>query len=263
MSELRLSPEGLFPIPYPLGGVSTLDLSVSGTLQGEGVFAGTPSLFLRLSGCNMRCKWIDEQKRVQTCDTLHALDPLQAVTESSTVLCQRIREHCGAVRHLVVTGGEPLLQAAALHDFFVELKAMLPTFRITVESNATIFAPALLPFVHLWSFSPKLSPQFLPAQGISMLEYADILNSWLRSVQAPSQIQLKFVIGARADESLLLDFLSSLRLRQSDIVLVMPLGATREELERTTPVAVEMAIRHGFRFSPRLQIWLWGNKRGT
>ena len=263
MSQLLLAPEGLFPIPDADNGQSALELPVAGTIQGEGILAGTPSLFLRLAGCNMFCHWLDISQQIITCDTTHALDPAKGYYETTSCLVEKILKHCGKIRHLVITGGEPLLQAAALCDLLCELQHCPKNFHITIESNGSLFAPELLPYVNLWSFSPKLQAAFLPTQRLTQSEYIQHLNAWLQGVQLPASIQLKFVVGTREDEQPLLEFLSHLRLRAADTVMLMPLGATRETLEASTPIALEMAIRHGFRFAPRLQIMLWGNKVGV
>ena len=263
MSQLLLAPEGLFPIADTADGQSALQLPIAGTIQGEGLLAGTPSLFLRLAGCNMFCHWLDVSQQVVTCDTVHALDPAKGNYETSSRLVEKILAHCGKIRHLVITGGEPLLQAAALRDLLYELRHCPKAFHITIESNGSLFAPELLPYVNLWSFSPKLHAAFLPTQRLTQDEYIQHLNAWLQAVQLPASIQLKFVVGTREDEQPLLEFLSHLRLRAADTVMLMPLGATREALEASTPIALEMAIRHGFRFAPRLQIMLWGNKVGV
>ena len=263
MGQLLLAPEGLFPLPEKEKGKSALQLSVAGTIQGEGILAGTPSLFLRLAGCNMLCHWNSEAKKNIACDTPHALNPSQGHPESIEAVVKKILKHCGAIRHLVITGGEPLLQASELRELLDTLHHSPMSFHITVESNGSLFAPELLPYVDLWSFSPKLYPVFVPAQRISQEEYYRSLNAWLQAIQFPSRVQLKFVVGACEDHVTLLDFLSHLQLRTPDTVMLMPLGATQEELAQSAPIALEMAIRYGFRFAPRLQIMLWGNKIGV
>ncbi len=260
---LLLAPEGLFPIPEAESGKTNLQLSVAGTIQGEGILAGTPSLFLRLAGCNMACRWRNEDHKVVICDTPHALQTPLAHEVLLDEILKKIFLHRGNIRHLVITGGEPLLQASALQELLEGLRTAKRQFHITVESNGSLFTPALLPYVDLWSFSPKINATFVPEKRISTEQYLLSLDAWLHEVQLPAQIQLKFVVGAKDDEHTLLDFLSQLHLRSSDIVMLMPLGATPEELSVSTPVALEMAIRHGFRFAPRLQIMLWGNKVGV
>ena len=263
MSQLLLAPEGLFPIPDADNGQSALELPVAGTIQGEGMLAGTPSLFLRLAGCNMHCHWQNAAQQVVMCDTAHALNVAKGHYETTTSLVEKILTHCGKIRHIVITGGEPLLQVPALQELLHTLRHTSKSFHITVESNGSLFAPELLPYVDLWSFSPKLHDAFLPAQRIPREEYFQRLNAWLQGVQLPALIQLKFVVGAMTDEESLLDFVSHLRIRTTDTIMLMPLGATREELANSTPIALEIAIRHGFRFAPRLQIMFWGNKVGV
>ncbi len=263
MSLLRLAPEGLFPIPSVPEGKTTLGFSLAGTIQGEGLLAGTPSLFLRLSGCNMACQWIAPSGERLACDTPHALQTQKSCLVASGVLVEKIAVHRGNINHLVVTGGEPLLQAGALVEFFEQLRRLTPPMHVTVESNGSCFAPALLPYVDLWSFSPKLFPCFLPRYLLSEGEYPAVINQWLAALPSSLGVQLKFVIGQRTDEGALLRFLDPLCLRATDTVMLMPLGATPEALAQTTPLTLELCLRHGFRFAPRLQILLWGNRVGV
>ncbi len=261
MSLLRLSPEGLFPIPCASNGQTTLELPLAGTIQGEGLLAGVPSLFLRLSGCNMSCRWTAPSGERIACDTPHALGGQNSRLVTSASLVEKIAAHRGQIRHLVITGGEPLLQAEALVEFLAQLRPL--QMHVTVESNGSCFAPELLPYIDLWSFSPKLYPHFLLAYERSEADYVAVINQWLGAVPPSAQVQLKFVIGQRTDEAPLLRFLAPLRLRPTDVVMLMPLGATQEALVRTTPPTLELCLRHGFRFAPRLQIMLWGNRVGV
>ena len=111
------------------------------TLQGEGKWVGTPSVFFRTSYCNLRCLWCDtaytswypENKDITVSEAFHA------ITEYG-------------VQHVVITGGEPFIQGKEL----MALCAMLSAngHHITIETNATVFVPVQ---AHLISMSPKLS----------------------------------------------------------------------------------------------------------
>lgn len=263
MAELKLAPEGLFPLPETANGATTLDLPIAGTIQGEGLLAGVPSLFLRLAGCNMFCTWNAPDGSAVTCDTKHALATPSSHTETTEELLEKIARHRGKIDHLVVTGGEPLLQAEALVTLLAELRLVRPPMHVTLESNGSLYAPELLPYVDLWSFSPKLYPNFLAGWALDEAGYTATINRWLQALPPRAEVQLKFVVGTLEDEAPLLRFLGALTLSKNTTVLLMPLGATQKALELTTPPTLELCLRHGFRFAPRLQIMLWGDKVGV
>lgn len=263
MHQLLLSSDGLFPLLDKTSHRSALHFPFAGTIQGEGILAGTPSLFLRLAGCNMHCRWQCENGAIVACDTEYALNKKNGTWRSAESLLEDINSQRGAIRHLVITGGEPLLQSQALNYFLERLRLEIPYFHVTIESNGSLYTPSLLPYVDLWSFSPKLTLPFLPPFRQTRESYCEILNSWLLSLPIAAKVQFKFVVGKREDERALLNFVERLHLRASDTVLLMPLGDTEQLLAQTTPLALEFAIKHGFMFSPRLQISLWGKKAGV
>ena len=108
MSKIVLSAEGVFPLSN--GEETVLGVRTSGTLQGEGILAGVPSLFVRLAGCNLRCLFQGPEGHVDQCDTPHAqLSDVKDACEVDDVV-QLVANHLGALRHVVITGGEPMLQ---------------------------------------------------------------------------------------------------------------------------------------------------------
>ncbi|MBC7644526.1 MAG: 7-carboxy-7-deazaguanine synthase QueE, partial [Thermoleophilia bacterium] len=114
------------------------------SIQGEGVRVGEPATFIRLAGCNLRCSW---------CDTPYSwnAEGLRSARRTSlTDIADEVRE-----RAVVLTGGEPMLHHKKLGALISELRSR-GALHITVETNATIFAPDLIDLVDLWSLSPKL-----------------------------------------------------------------------------------------------------------
>ncbi|MCQ2366410.1 MAG: 7-carboxy-7-deazaguanine synthase QueE [Akkermansia sp.] len=208
------------------------------SIQGEGTRMGAPSVFLRLAGCNLHCSW---------CDTKHSWP--RGVDCAEEEVARLILSHnCPA---LVVTGGEPLLQQAAL----VRLLALLPPreqFFIEVETNGTLPpCPDLAQRVDQWNVSPKLAHSGNAAQAAIRPEvlarFAAMPNAWF-----------KFVVTAEADW----DAIEALQLPRERIIL-MPCAATRAELQAAQPAVAEICARHGVLLGRRLQIELWDDRKGV
>lgn len=261
--SLRLSREGVFPITVGVGGAplsTATGLSVPGTVQGEGKLCGVPSLFVRLQGCNLRCRWRMADGTESCCDTAHTWGrdggELVDVDDVVDIVCRNM----GRMRHVVVTGGEPYMQRQGLEALLAEMRRR--GFHTTVETNGIVdFEPHVLP--DLLSVSPKLS-----ASGISRaMREKSVAGAALlaRAVRAAgTDVQLKFVVASEADEAeIKTDYAEALSLLRPDDVVVMPLGASAGLLERTQRAALRMAVANGWRFGPRLHIMLFGNKEAT
>jgi 7-carboxy-7-deazaguanine synthase len=230
------------------------------SLQGEGKLAGMPSVFVRTSGCNLRC-WF--------CDSSHtSWEPTHAWLDVDTIV-DRVSDHEEA-GHVVVTGGEPMI-----HDEIVTLLERLNAagYHITVETNGTINRDAA---IDLASISPKLASstptQKKDRQGDG--EWADRHEDRRIDMDALCQLvenydfQLKFVVTGREDMPEINQLVDRLReatsvpIRDSD-VLLMPEGATRDRLAETREVAAEVAMEHGYQYTPRLHVDLWNDAPET
>lgn len=296
MNDVYLSPEGVFPLADPC---SSLGLPCSGTLQGEGLLIGVPSLFVRVSGCNLRCRWTmrsanpgrnsegscslvgaslgssssggggpEGSGRMIACDTPWALDRRNGTAWKVVELAELISRSLGALRHIVITGGEPLLQAEPLTELIRTLRATNPErlLHFTLETNGTLFDPALAEVVDLVSLSPKLEP--IAAPGYSPIvhdEYVRSLNAWIASKKEFSDsIQLKFVVSSGQDEGQIDRlFLSRLKGLDAGSVMVMPASSSREEHLANSDIALSLSVRRGWRYAPRLQLLLWDRKSGV
>ena len=205
------------------------------SLQGEGIHAGAPAIFLRLAGCNLHCSW---------CDSKHSwgasidLPTREVVTRLMTFPAKRV----------IITGGEPLIQT----DELEELLLMLPQdYAIEVETNGTFLpSPKLLARVNQWNVSPKLphagnAPESL--QQFVLDAFAALPNSWF-----------KFVITGEQDWS----HIARLGLPQEKILL-MPCAADRSSYRRLLPIVADICLAHGVRLSPRLHIELWDTRLGV
>jgi 7-carboxy-7-deazaguanine synthase len=216
------------------------------SIQGEGRLAGVPSVFIRTSGCNLRCVW---------CDTPYtSWEPEGEDRNLNEMLAEAARH---STRHVVVTGGEPLLS----HEI-EELTARLKRegFHITIETAATIFKPVSC---DLMSLSPKLANSTPEGTFARMHEEHRLNVPVIQQFIDGYEYQLKFVADKKADFSEIEDILSKLKNVARSRVLVMPQGRTREELRERAPWIVELCKEHGFSYTPRLHIELWGNRRGT
>ncbi len=218
------------------------------SIQGEGVSAGTPTVFLRLATCNLTCSWCDTK---YTWDWENFDQEQEIITLSADEVEQRIADFDR--RYLVITGGEPLLQQKDILPLVASLSNR--DYSIEIETNGTI-APSsgMLEHVAQWNVSPKIGNSGNTAAGREVPKA-------LESFAAQDNAFWKFVIVDRAD----VDEASDLANRydvSSERVILMPEGVTANVLtKRGTWLAEECATR-GFRFSSRLHIHLWGNERG-
>ncbi len=285
MDKLVLAKEGVFPVVKDHKGNLLTDqpktgIELPGTIQGEGKLAGVPSLFIRLSSCNLRCIWQMEDGSFCRCDTTYAsFHPDHILEFSPDEVFDWVSHNLGAIRHVVLTGGEPLLQKKPLAQLCRRLKEELGV-HLTLESNGSLFDAEVARWIDLFSISPKLSnstpnPEKLAHYGLKEAGpykfhgqkrlNLEALQSYIDLTQdGKKQLQFKFVVGKTNDYlEIQADFLTPLTNWKQEDILLMPLGATREEIAQSSPLVLEMAIRHGWRFSPRVHIELFGSKSGV
>jgi len=216
------------------------------SLQGEGILAGVPAFFIRTSGCNLRCAW---------CDTPYTSWTPEGARRSVPELVNEAV--ASGVHHVVLTGGEPLLQRE-LRELCRALEAC--GLHLTVETAGTV-APAF--DCDLLSVSPKTSnsdpegPWRERHRGLRRDRKA--LRSLLQRFR---EHQLKFVVRDAGDLPEILELLEELPGARGDRVLLMPEATTREELARRSPRVAALCLDHGFRFGPRLHLELFGCGRG-
>ena len=221
------------------------------SIQGEGLLAGVPSIFIRTSGCNLRCHW---------CDTPYASWKPEGPEMSIEEILKKLTEwNCD---HVVLTGGEPVI-APDLPELATALKKQKK--HITIETAGTIL-PNGIP-CDLASISPKLSnstpsPERDPAwakKHDSTRLQPEVISEWI--LQYP--VQLKFVVSSENDLAEIKHLLSRLPPVPLDQILLMPEGIDVKTLATRSPWLVDICKREGFRFCPRLQIELFGHTRGT
>lgn len=244
------------------------------SLQGEGLLTGTPSVFVRTSGCNLRC-WF--------CDTPYTSWhpegedwPLEAIEQRVLALADRPQwptplpeaswgqttwPPVGPIRHVVITGGEPMLFAE-----LVPLTQRLHAagMHLTIETAGTRHLPVTC---DLMSISPKLASSTPEASraGIWALRHAQTRYQpqVLRQLLEEYTCQLKFVIASPADldevESLLQEHPQVPRKR----MLLMPQGTELESLRQIEAWLRPYCAARGYTYCPRRQIEWFGARRGT
>jgi organic radical activating enzyme len=232
--KLRLSGDGIF---Y--------------TLQGEGTTMGLPAVFLRLHVCNLRCTW---------CDAFYTWDAgveefwTESYELSVTDVAERLltcwSEGTNSLAHrVVITGGEPLLQKNLL-DTLIE---QLPGWVIEIETNGTIMPSDLQLRCCQFNCSPKLDNSGNSPRSRIRPDVLQAING--------ANSQFKFVVNSESDvEEVLRDYGA---LIDHQKIILMPQGISAKEVQENAQRVVEIAKRKGLRMLGRMQVDLWGAKRGV
>lgn len=222
------------------------------SIQGEGIWVGTPSGFVRVSGCNLRCVW---------CDTPYA----SWAPEGPILAIEDIVSQVGGygLEHVVLTGGEPML-----FDPVVDLARLLKSkgHTITIETAGTVYRD--LP-CDLMSVSPKLSNSTPSGEWAVRHEALRLYRGPLVRLAEGYSAQLKFVVNPDEPEAFQRDLqeidevLAQVRGVPPGRVLLMPEGTDSPTLARRMALLAPVCLAQGYRLSPRLHIDLFGNTKGT
>ena len=224
------------------------DPEIFASVQGEGASAGRPSTFVRLAVCNLQCSW---------CDTAYTWDwtrydrPDAILPMTPAAVADRVAQL--PPRNTVITGGEPLLQRHRLAPLLRELHAC--GWRVEIETNGTVSPGPLADLVDQWNVSPKLANAgnagLRPMRMATLRQFAGLESSWF-----------KFVVTRPAD----VDEAAALA-REAGMpperVILMPEGRSPSDLAARSTWLAEACTALGFRFSTRLHVLLWGDRRGV
>lgn len=227
------------------------------SLQGEGPSLGRPVAFVRLSRCNLACSWCDtaytwrfEGDNRPHRDGLAFERQANQLVLDETDVAARIQA-LGQDR-LVITGGEPLLQGAAL----ARMVALLNGISVEIETNGTVAPHAALDAqVAQYNVSPKLAHSGNPAD---LALPGERLAAWAAEPRA----FFKFVVAAPEDLGAVLALIDAHGLDRQR-VFVMPEGTDSATLRERERRLAPLALDHGLRLSDRLHIHLYGDTRGT
>lgn len=224
------------------------------SIQGEGPCAGFPAVFLRLTGCNLDCTGFG-------CDTRPIWKQGEKIGFGELIDSWRKNgwlEKLKQGAHLVITGGEPLLQQNELVEFVKSLQAKVqPKIYIEIETNATIsFKPEFLKYISQINASPKLANSGNARENAFKSEV-------LKQLTSSAITRFKFVVSEENDiDEILQKYIAPFKINPWDVWL-MPAGATRAEVNKKSPMIAELCKKHMMNFSPRLQINIWQGKSGV
>lgn len=308
INKINLVKNGIFPIIFDKDGNAineTLDtgFSTPGTIQGEGKLIGTTCLFVRTSGCNLRCVFMDNNGVATPCDTPYSSHKPEANIMTIEDIVATIEHNAkpSNIKHIVISGGEPTMQTEPLGQLLQQLNEK--GFHTTIETNATIFDNKIARHTSLFSMSPKLKTsnptqeavgKIDPEYGIKYTKnwedrherdrrnieviqkyinscYQAIRNKdgvWVDTYEIPVRevhdFQLKFVVSTIDDiAEIENDFLAHLKGVKPEDVCLMPEGIHPEDLMEKSKWIIVECVKRGWRFTPRLHSLIWGTARGV
>ncbi len=220
------------------------------SLQGEGLLAGVPSVFIRLAGCPLRCWW---------CDTKYALDFNKGRELSIRQIVSKVEKY--NCNYVVITGGEPLAGSdLKIRKDLPELLNALKKIKkhITIETSGIIFQPDLS--CDLMSISPKLRNSFRGSKPDSKYNGPDV--KVIKKLIKSYNYQLKFVVDRPEDIKEIRNLIKKIGRVEKEKILLMPQARTRKEFLSKAQIVADLCKQTGFTFGNRLQILLWDNQKG-
>jgi 7-carboxy-7-deazaguanine synthase len=262
---------GIEPIRRNLGGTalrfaveqdSDKQPEIFDTIQGEGRNLGRPVVFARLSDCNLACSWCDTPYTWAFTDKLAEQHDEGKKYERSTEQVQiqvgdAIDQINGyAIKRLVVTGGEPMMQQKAITELANGLRERNEDYWVEMETNGTIApTPETIEAVDQFNVSPKLANS---GNSLKKRRKDKAMETFVESGKA----DFKFVVFGDDDLPEILEMVEKYEIPHENVFL-MPEGRTPEEVERHQKELVELAKVHNFNITTRLHVLIWGAKRGV
>ena len=236
------------------------------SIQGEGKTMGKPSVFLRLTACNLMCGGRGTEKDFKLhneatwrCDTIEVWrqGTSYEVKEFVNIFIDNYSSHFIKGAHLIITDGEPLLQFVALESF-IELLEQQLGFKpfIEIETNGTLTPKGkLFNFIDLINCSPKLS-------NSGEIESKRLKINVLQFYTLTPKSIFKFVVSRNEDIKEIKDIIKKTNI-SSEKIYLMPSAKDKKELEKNTKIVTELCLDNGYNFSTRLQIIIWNETTGV
>lgn len=219
------------------------------SIQGEGMLAGVPSVFVRTSGCNLRCEW---------CDTPYTSWEPEGAERALDEILAEVRGY--SPTHVVVTGGEPMLTRDAV-ELTKRLRKM--NVHITIETAGTVYQPVIC---DLMSISPKLrnsTPQKKDdGRRAAQHERLRYQPNVLKRLMAENPYQLKFVVCGPEDLEEIHEMVEETGAERGRVIL-MPEGTDALTINERARWLVNVCKVEKYRYGPRLHVDIFGNRRGV
>lgn len=202
-------------------------------IQGEGSTAGQPRLFIRTSGCTLKCSF---------CDTKYHIKGKE-MTEKEQQMLKKNKKWC-------ITGGEPLIQQREI----VRLIKLYKPEWVEVETNGTVLLELeTLQLINQFNVSPK-EKRFQPK---NLNPNPELLDSPMRS----ASFIAKFVYSDKKSERFITNTVKRFMI-PTEKVWIMPEGISKKQIEKKEKEVWNYCLKKGYNYSPRLQVTLYGKKKG-
>lgn len=243
-------------------------LEIFKSIQGEGRYTGVPSIFVRVTGCNLKCVF-----KNSICDTYYtSFKPEKPKWDVSEAIeeFKRLSAEYPNIKHIVITGGEPLLYKPGLVEFLLGVESR--KYNVTIETNGSLPPLANDNLVDLYSISPKLSTsvdkdlKFLTKRQADLHNKTRInLDNLKQFLREPADFQLKFVYSGPESVEEILDLRDKLsnfsKQNIDDAIMLMPEGQTQAQLTKSRIEAIDNCIKYGWTYTERVHIVVWGDKK--
>lgn len=231
------------------------------SLQGEGKNQGAPSVFVRTSRCNLYCVWCDTPYTWNWSGTAFAHDSAGKFDMAAQTIELDVGEVAASVRRfpcrrLVLTGGEPMLQASDCAALVRELRVSEPRYAVEMETNGTLLPPPELDaVVDQYTVSPKL-------ESSAVERSLRLKHEALAFFAATPKSVFKFVVAGADDVAQVAEIVRAHAI-DPDRVYLMPKASSTQQLAERGPSVAAACLAAGYRFSDRLHIHLFGNRPGV
>jgi len=235
------------------------------TVQGEGPTTGQIAFFIRLGGCNQHCVWCDtpytwafDQRHANLHGKGKRYDPaVELKRKTVPQLLEAIRKANSPL--VVVTGGEPLLQAEGVSQLVSACNEEPGGPRFEIETAGTVSPGELYLYENVrYNVSPKLENSGNPLD----LRYQPTVLKGLRS---SGKAIFKFVVDTKHDRDIQIDEIQEIT-EECGIppgsIYLMPCGTDNDEITIGLKALAPLAISRGWNLSTRIQVTIWGDKRG-